>query len=149
MRRPGDAVPRLESQSHVLSPATVCELLAGLCNLYDVAAAFTASSPLSLANGVLSIDLSAYALASDVPPNVIDATSFNMLVAEGSLFNFSSGVSSPLFAAEVGDYVYDTRCNRIVHELRMEAHHLPWILYPACSKACALLSVANRVLQDD
>lgn len=143
--------------------------LEGLCNLYDVAAEFTASSPLSLSNGVLSIDLSgyaalagatftgavsgiaptanahfatkqyvdeavpsiqassplsyssgmisidlsAYALASDVPPNVIDATSFNMLVAEGSLFNYSSGVSSALFAADVGDYVYDTRRNRI------------------------------------
>ncbi|ACV22418.1 collagen triple helix repeat protein [Slackia heliotrinireducens DSM 20476] len=33
----------------------------GLCNIYDVAAAFTASSPLSLSNGVLSIDLSGYA----------------------------------------------------------------------------------------
>ena len=143
--------------------------LEGLCNLYDVAAAFTASSPLSLSNGVLSIDLSgyaalagatftgavsgiaptanahfatkqyvdeavpsiqassplsyangtitidlsAYALASDVPPNVIDATSSNMLVAEGSLFNFSASVSNALFAAEVGDYVYDTRRNRI------------------------------------
>lgn len=38
--------------------------LQGLCNLYDVAAAFTASSPLSLSNGVLSIDLSGYAALS-------------------------------------------------------------------------------------
>lgn len=73
----------------------------------------SASSPLSYSNGALAIDLSGYARASDVPPNVIDATSFNMLVAEGSLFNYSSGVSSPLFAAEVGDYVYDTRRNRV------------------------------------
>ena len=35
--------------------------LQGLCNLYDVAAAFTAQSPLSLSNGVLTVDLSAYA----------------------------------------------------------------------------------------
>ena len=38
--------------------------LQGLCNLYDVAAAFTASSPLSLSNGVLSVDLSGYAALS-------------------------------------------------------------------------------------
>ena len=38
--------------------------LQGLCNLYDVAAAFTAQSPLSLSNGVLSIDLSGYAALS-------------------------------------------------------------------------------------
>ncbi|MBQ3328712.1 MAG: collagen-like protein [Eggerthellaceae bacterium] len=79
----------------------------------DAVPAISASSPLSYSNGTMSIDLSAYALASDVPPNVVDATSFNMLVAEGSLFNFSAGVSSALFVAEVGDYVYDTRRNRI------------------------------------
>ena len=38
--------------------------LLGLCNLYDVAGAFTAQSPLSLSNGVLSIDLSGYASLS-------------------------------------------------------------------------------------
>lgn len=35
--------------------------LEGLCNLYEKAEEFTASSPLALANGVLSIDLSEYA----------------------------------------------------------------------------------------
>lgn len=38
--------------------------LQGLCNLYDVAAAFTAQSPLALSNGVLSVDLTGYAALS-------------------------------------------------------------------------------------
>ena len=54
MRTTAEAVPTSASAA---TPVTV----EGLCNLFDVAAAFTASSPLSLSNGVLSIDLSGYA----------------------------------------------------------------------------------------
>ena len=54
MRTTTEAAPASASAA---TPVTV----EGLCNLFDVAAAFTASSPLSLSNGVLSIDLSEYA----------------------------------------------------------------------------------------
>lgn len=83
-------------------------VLEGLCNLYDVAAAFTASSPLSLVNGVLSIDLSTYAEAADVPAFKGAATYPHP--SEGSTtttFAVYNGV-------KVGDYLhctdYDTIC---------------------------------------
>lgn len=57
MRVTADFVPQYTKRDTTLT-------LQGLCNLYDAGSSFTAQSPLTLSNGTLSVDLSAYAALS-------------------------------------------------------------------------------------
>jgi len=86
--------------------------LQGLCNLYDVAAAFTAQSPLSLSNGELSIDLSDYAGASDIPPKLWMGPFVPSVTEYSSTATSVSKSSYP--GLKVGDFMWNTVADTLV-----------------------------------